>query len=235
MKAPGCSDSWWTRMPSSRAIRSSRRCSQDCPGWIGGFWSDRLLVSAVSESRGAADGGCASAGNASPKMTESRVSSMPMRSRMTLRVKRCRKDSLSTAWSVVCVSAAFAAAGLVFGLAASCIPGCTLSTLLLPALTLLILRILRVSRSISSSSALLCSTLHLSILCILSSCSSNSPSPHPSPKSSKPDLVTHHRSESALSKTPKNGSSSLPLPLPPPPAPAPPPPSAHPAQQACRG
>lgn len=81
-------------MPSSRAIRSKRRDSQvEVFGIVGSSLID-------FEEAGPAEGFLAAADlsstTLSPNMTESMESSMPMKSRITRRVTRCQKDSLSS-------------------------------------------------------------------------------------------------------------------------------------------
>ena len=114
LNAPGCSVSCCNTIPSSRERRSKSRPSHPVPALVGDKFSERngfekpnfegSLPSIIS------------AGSDSPKMTESKSSSIPMKSRMTLRVMRCQKVSLSSIAgdpalkdSVVVLSSAFLA------------------------------------------------------------------------------------------------------------------------------
>ena len=94
LKAPGCSVSCCNTIPSSRERRSRSRPSQPVPAVVDDEFSERNDFEEPNFEGWLPSG--VSAGSDSPKMTESKSSSIPMKSRMTLRVMRCQKVSLSS-------------------------------------------------------------------------------------------------------------------------------------------
>lgn len=168
LNAPGCSVSGCNSIPSSRERRSKSRPSQ--PVLV-----DNCLELSKRNDFEEPDPevglpSSLSVGSDSPKMMESRSSSMPMKSRMTFRVMRCQKDSLSLIagelalkGSVVASSPAFLATESLMICSRPAVPG------VVSARWLIVLVLLRlVSLSISSNRTLDCSNLHFSILSLVS-------------------------------------------------------------------
>ena len=168
LNAPGCSVSCCNIIPSSRERRSRSRPSQLMPADVGDEFSERndfekldleeCLPSSVS------------AGSDSPKMTESKSSSMPMKSRMTLRVMRRQKVSLSSIAGDLALKDPVAVSSPAFLATESLVmcsePAVPIVVFARWLITLALLRL--VSLSISSSKTLDCSILHLSILSLVS-------------------------------------------------------------------
>ena len=155
LNAPGWSEIWFTNMPNSLAIRSRSLCSHDdASNWAAGikpFGMGWVAGGVVERS--------SSSGSDSPKSIERRSSSMPIKSRMTLRVIRFQKVSLSKSTLPSCSES------IVLNVAiSSCSRSCTKLRLSVDIDSLR----LRVSLCISSTSTRLCSILHFSILRIRS-------------------------------------------------------------------
>lgn len=153
-------------MLSSRARRERRRSSQFLERGRGccedgsareDEGKELLVVGGVESSSG---------GRASPNMTERRASSIPIKSRITRRVMRSQKDSLSSA----IVSRTGLPGGWAFcGSIGPSLPATSwLAVCVAPCLPSLarLAFLLLVSFSTSSSSTFDCSSLHSSILSI---------------------------------------------------------------------
>ena len=153
------------RTPSSRERRSNSRPSQPAPVDAGTELSER---DGYEERK--SEGGLSSTlsvGSVSPRMTESRLSSIPMKSRINLRVMRCQNDSLPSISGELAVgvqlfdsSAELPVVGPLMVCSARAVPDLVSARWLI---TLVLLRL--VSFSISSSRTL---DLHCSILSFLS-------------------------------------------------------------------
>lgn len=168
LNAPGCSVSCCNSIPSSRERRSKSRPSQPEPVDTGNEPSRRNDLEEPNPEGGLASS--LSVGSDSPKMMESRLSSIPIKSRMTLRVIRCQKDSLSSIAGELALKDAVVASSPAFPTVESLVicsrpaaPGVVAARWLI---TLVLLRL--VSLSISSNRTLDCSILHFSILSLVS-------------------------------------------------------------------
>ena len=166
LNAPGCSVSCCNSIPSSRERRLRSRPSQPLPADPDNEPSERNdLEAEVSEGLASKF----SVGSDSPKMTESKWSSIPMRSRMNLRVRRCQKDSLSSivgelapTGPAVDSSPALSATESLMICSKPAVPG------VISARRHIVLVLLRlVSLSTSSDSTLDCSILQFSILSLV--------------------------------------------------------------------
>ena len=157
-----------SRNPSSRERRCKSRPSQPVPADTDTELSKRVAFAELDSEGGLPSG--LSIGSDSPKMTESRSSSIPIKSRMTLRVMRCQNDSLSSIADelapkgpVITSSPVISATELLVVCSMRAVPG------LVSARWLIILALLRlVSLSTSSNRTLDCSILQCSILSLLS-------------------------------------------------------------------
>ena len=168
LDAPGCSVSCCNSIPSSRDRRSKSRPSQPVPAGMDDELFKRNDLAEPNPREGLPSS--LSVGSDSPKMMESRSSSIPMKSRMTLRVMRCQKDSRSSITEelalkgpVVASSPAFLATESLIVCSRPAGPGVVSARWLF---TLVLLRL--VSFSISSNRSLDCSILHFSILSLVS-------------------------------------------------------------------
>ena len=168
LNALGCSVSCCNSVPSSRERRSKSRPSQPDPADTGNVLSKREDLEEPKPEEGLPSS--LSVERDSPQITDSRLSSIPMKSRMTLRVIRCQKDSLSSIAGELALKGPFSASSPAFAPTESlticswpAIPG-IVSTRWLTTLALLRL----VSFSISSNRTLECSILQFSILSLVS-------------------------------------------------------------------
>lgn len=167
LNAPGWSVSCCNRSPSSRERRSNSRPSQPAPRPAATELSERIDFEEPNSEAGLPSG--ISMGSDSPKRTESRLSSILIKSRMTLRVMRCQNDSLSSIAAELGLKGPYVASSPVFSATEPLVICSTQAVLGVVSgrwlLTLALLRL--VSLSISSNMTLDCSILHCSILSLV--------------------------------------------------------------------
>lgn len=167
LNAPGWSVSCCNRSPSSRERRFNSRPSQPAPRPAATELSERIDFEEPNSEAGLPSG--ISMGSDSPKRTESRLSSIPIKSRMTLRVMRCQNDSLSSIAAELGLKGPYVASSPVFSATEPLVICSTQAVLGAVSgrwlLTLALLRL--VSLSISSNMTLDCSILHCSILSLV--------------------------------------------------------------------
>lgn len=166
--ALGCSVSCCNSVPSSRERRSKSRPSQPDPVDPGNVLSKGDDFEEPKPEEVLSSGLCVE--RDSPQITDSKLSSIPMKSRMTLRVRRCQKDSLPSIADELPLKGPFSTSSPAFAPTMS-LTICSWPTLpgIVSARWLITLALLRlVSFSISSNRTLECSILQFSILSLVS-------------------------------------------------------------------